>query len=72
LKLAGRTIRIKGLDHLGFKIKNICDEELASLHHDYLEKQSEFLDECIKEVLNKIKTCLVGKATINTRNICNK
>lgn len=61
-------LRVKSSEDLSFKIKNVCDEELAFMHQNHLERQIEFLDGCIQEVLREIEACIEAKVSQNEKN----
>jgi hypothetical protein len=70
LHLSNRALGIRSEAFLGFKIKNICNEDLAILHGDYLVKQCAFLDHLIKEKLEQIKICLYDKVRTDEKEAC--
>jgi hypothetical protein len=57
----------KSYENTSFKIKNICDEELAMLHYDFLVKHSKYLDEQIRDLLNQINACISSKSEKNEK-----
>jgi len=58
-------IRTSSKDDIVFKIKNVSDEDLALLHRNHLERQIEFLEGCIEEVIKEIAACIAEKASGN-------
>lgn len=49
-------------NHTEFKWKHISDDELATIHETYLNKQIEFLDQRIQEILEEINRVMQGKS----------
>jgi hypothetical protein len=60
-KLDERLLTIQALNYTSFKSRNICDEELATMHESFLARQIVYLDQSIVSKSAEISSCLQSK-----------